>query len=314
MVKLTLRIILVLAFVTGAQSHPPQEQGGTLRSGVEPDFLVDARVLEVDRSSFAAMRTSPSSAPESAARPAGFALILSSGSAQSLATNPRSTALQRFQFTASHRKPTQTRIGSRIPITEGADPSEFLDAGINLEVTSAPTSVREISMSLAAQVQVRRGNSSIAGTPVFTTRRVQHEVRIVAGESVLLGGFISEAEARSMLSIAPLIRSPILGYLFRQAQQHEPSEIVIMLTPHLPGAPITESTRNEPSRTTGSAGTARAAASATTTSASADSTASGFSAHATGSTALTRKVHRPVGCLPGGRLGQRSGGRIGQEP
>ena len=70
--------------------------------------------------------------------------------------------------------------------------------------------------------------------PVLTNRQVQHEIRLVEGETNILGGIITDTEATSLSGIPGLKNIPILRYFFSQEQKtRDQTEIIIMLTPHI---------------------------------------------------------------------------------
>jgi general secretion pathway protein D len=69
---------------------------------------------------------------------------------------------------------------------------------------------------------------------VLTNRQVQHEIRLVEGETNILGGLITENESTSLNGLPGLKNIPILKYFFAQERKsRDQTEIIIMLTPHI---------------------------------------------------------------------------------
>jgi general secretion pathway protein D len=86
------------------------------------------------------------------------------------------------------------------------------------------------------QVRAVAGSNNVGGVqqPVLTNRQVNHEIRLVEGETNILGGIITESESQSLNGIPGLKDIPILRYLFSQeTKTRDKTEIIIMLTPHI---------------------------------------------------------------------------------
>src|SRR5262249_9546528 len=95
---------------------------------------------------------------------------------------------------------------------------------------------REISMTVMVQVRALAGDRNVGGVtqPVLTNRQVQHEIRLVEGETNILGGIITDTEAVSLNGIPGLKDIPIVKYFFSQEQKtRDQTEIIIMLPPHI---------------------------------------------------------------------------------
>jgi general secretion pathway protein D len=72
------------------------------------------------------------------------------------------------------------------------------------------------------------------GIPEEISRKVEAEVLLDDGETVVLGGLMKDGHRRSGAGV-PLLRDlPVLGRLFgRSSRGHEGEELVIMVTPKL---------------------------------------------------------------------------------
>src|SRR6266850_1359571 len=236
----------------------------------KPEVLVDAAVMEVDRNTLRQLGILP---PQGTAVTAGsgtggsstsgtsfplnnlpsstanFSLTIPPVTAQFLATSGNTRLIQNPRVRATDGKLAQIRIGSQIPIASGSfQPAfvgatgtpvvnfQFVDVGVNLDITPRVLLNREVSMTVMVQVRALAGDRTIAGVtqPVLTNRQVQHEIRLVEGETNILGGIITDTEAVSLNGIPGLKDIPILKYLFAQERKtRDLTEIVIMLTPHI---------------------------------------------------------------------------------
>ncbi len=132
-------------------------------------------------------------------------------------------------------------IGDHIPVqTEKHDSSgsytatEYLDAGIKLEY--API------ISCDGKMVTARVHTEVS-TPVLiselknyriTSRTADTNVRMYSGETLVIGGLISEEQQRSIQKVPFLSKIPILGELFiNRSQKNAQSEVLLLLTPHI---------------------------------------------------------------------------------
>jgi general secretion pathway protein D len=169
--------------------------------------------------------------------------------AQYLATSQNTKLVQNPRVRASDGKLASIRIGSQVPIASGSyQPAfagatgtpvvqfQFVDVGVNLDITPRVLLNREVSMTVMVQVRALAGDRNVGGVtqPVLTNRQVQHEIRLVEGETNVLGGIITDTESQSLGGIPGLKNIPILRYLFSQeTKSRDQTEIIIMLTPHI---------------------------------------------------------------------------------
>ena len=106
------------------------------------------------------------------------------------------------------------------------------DATIFFELTPKIFPNREMALDVKAYVEIQ--TDAVA---FFKTHPVKHLIRISEGESIILGGFVNDDEARLLTGMPMLKDSPLLQYLFseKRGQPDEP-EIVLMLNPNIEGA------------------------------------------------------------------------------
>jgi general secretion pathway protein D len=121
---------------------------------------------------------------------------------------------------------------------------QYVDIGVNLDITPYVLMNREIAMQVGVQIQALAGDRNVGGVtlPVLTNRSVEHEIRLKEGETNILAGLITDTEATSLNGLPGLSKIPVLKYLFSQEQKsRDKTEIIIMLTPHIIRMPnITE--------------------------------------------------------------------------
>src|SRR5437773_2717842 len=237
----------------------------------KPEVLVDATVLEVDRNLARTLGILP---PQGTAvtttggtggtgtttgnvvplnriprSSSAFSITIPPATATFLAQSSNTRLLQNPRIRATDGKLASIRIGSQIPIASGSfQPAfvgatgtpvvnfQFVDVGVNLDITPRVLLNHEVSMTVMVQVRALAGDRNVGGVtqPVLTNRQVQHEIRLAEGETNILGGIITDTEATSLNGLPGLKNIPILRYFFSQEQKtRDQTEIIIMLTPHI---------------------------------------------------------------------------------
>jgi general secretion pathway protein D len=159
--------------------------------------------------------------------------------------------LQNPQIRALDNQKATLKIGERVPVATGSfQPGiggvginplvntqfQYLDIGVNIDVTPHIHGDREVTLKISMEVSSVVGQSSIGGIsqPIIGQKKVEHEVRLRDGESSLIGGILDDSQTKSLAGIPGLAQIPILGYLFGQrTQDHAEDETVFAITPHV---------------------------------------------------------------------------------
>jgi general secretion pathway protein D len=167
--------------------------------------------------------------------------------------------LQNPQVRALDNQKATLKIGERVPVATGSfQPGiggvginplvntqfQYLDVGVNIDVTPHVHADREITLKITMEISSVVGQSSIGGIsqPIIGQKKIEHEIRLRDGESSLIGGIMDDSQTKSLAGIPGLAQIPILGYLFGQrTQDHSQDETVFAITPHIiRGATISE--------------------------------------------------------------------------
>jgi general secretion pathway protein D len=159
--------------------------------------------------------------------------------------------LQNPQVRALDNQKATLKIGERVPVATGSfQPGiggvginplvntqfQYLDVGVNIDVTPHVHADREITLKITMEISSVVGQSSIGGIsqPIIGQKKIEHEIRLKDGESSLIGGILDDSQTRSLSGIPGLAQIPILRYLFGQVQQdHAQDETVFAITPHV---------------------------------------------------------------------------------
>lgn len=127
-----------------------------------------------------------------------------------------------------------------IPISQGlgAVSVEYKQYGVSLTYT--PTVLADGRISLRVRPEVSElsaaGAVTINGTqiPALTTRRAETTVELGSGQSMMIGGLLSNSHNNALDKTPGAGDVPILGALFRSnAFQRNETELMIVITPYL---------------------------------------------------------------------------------
>ncbi|SRR5579871_6488414 len=159
--------------------------------------------------------------------------------------------LQNPQVRALDNQKATLKIGERVPVATGSfQPGiggvginplvntqfQYLDVGVNIDVTPHVHSNREITLKITMEISSVVGQSSIGGIsqPIIGQKKLEHEIRLRDGESSLIGGIFDDSQTRSLAGIPGLAQIPIIRYLFGQeTKDHAQDETVFAITPHV---------------------------------------------------------------------------------
>jgi pilus assembly protein CpaC len=131
--------------------------------------------------------------------------------------------------------------GGEVPIplvTDERIKIEYKEFGVRLNFTPAVLSEDKIRLTVAPEVsEVDFANSVTIGgytVPGFASRRVETVVEIGTGQTLAIGGLLSERVRAVSRRVPGLGDVPVLGALFRSSDYRlEESELVVLVTPEL---------------------------------------------------------------------------------
>ena len=148
--------------------------------------------------------------------------------------------LSKPTLVVENNRPAHIHVGDSIPYKETivtaagvTETTKHLEIGTTLDVTPtvSPTG-NQISLDVNVAVKDFVG-FTVAG-PQTTDREATTKVTITEGQTVVIGGLISETEKGTIYQVPILGDIPILGYLFKKKETHKRTlELLIFLTPHV---------------------------------------------------------------------------------
>ena len=151
----------------------------------------------------------------------------------------------------SDNEEAEIRIGQNIPIVTGrTDAAVGGDSGL---ATSSSVERQDIGITLRVTPQISEGDTlrlqifqeltevaeSVAGDVedvgvTLSSRKVENTVVVNDGETVVIGGLISEVFADSVSGVPYLSDIPYLGWLFKQKSEDlRKINLLVFLTPHI---------------------------------------------------------------------------------
>ncbi|MFZ3263645.1 MAG: cohesin domain-containing protein [Terriglobales bacterium] len=180
-----------------------------------------------------------------------FQVTIPSATATALLSDSSSKIVQNPQIRALDGQKATLKIGERVPVATGSfQPGiggvginplvntqfQYLDVGVNIDITPRVHADREITLKLSMDVSAVTSYTNIGGIsqPIIGQRKVEHEIRLKDGEVNLLGGMMEDQQTKAVSGIPGLASIPLLKYLFSQTNtEHQQDEIVFVLVPHI---------------------------------------------------------------------------------
>jgi general secretion pathway protein D len=147
--------------------------------------------------------------------------------------------LVRNNATATITVGTQVPVQSSSITTGGAgnvvSSAQYVSTGITLTVTPRINPGGLVYMDISQDVSrpgARDPDISSSGNPPINNKTVNSQVAVQSGQTVFLGGLISEQDARGRTGVPFLSRVPIIGSLFgSRSKATFRSETLVMITP-----------------------------------------------------------------------------------
>lgn len=154
-------------------------------------------------------------------------------------------------LTVLNNQEASINIGDQIPIVStyfsgfntggvgGGNPYntssvQFRDTGVILSVTPRVNPGGLVYMELNQEVSKPGERDPNSGNVAINKRTVETQVAVQSGETVLLGGFISEDNTNQETGVPGLSSIPVLGKLFgKTTRRTDRKELVVLITPRV---------------------------------------------------------------------------------
>jgi general secretion pathway protein D len=184
-----------------------------------------------------------------------FLVSLPSMTATALFSDANTKILQNPSIRSVDGQKASLKIGDRVPVATGSfQPGiggvginplvntqfQYLDVGVNIDITPRIHAGGEVSLKVAMDVSSVTSQSNIGGIsqPVIGQRKIEHEITLKDGEPSMMGGMFEDQDIKSLSGIPGLSQIPLLKYLFSESDtEHRHNEIVFVLIPHIVRGP-----------------------------------------------------------------------------
>jgi type IV pilus assembly protein PilQ len=145
-------------------------------------------------------------------------------------SNPRvvTTNLQTARIDKGKDVPFET-------VSQNGTNVEFRKATLGLEVTPQITADKRVILHVVVtKDSVTPTAVGTAGNPILDTQRVETEIFMNNGDTVVIGGVYTRDRTTNVAGIPGLMRIPLLGWLFKKKQvKDDRKELLIFLTPKI---------------------------------------------------------------------------------
>lgn len=132
-------------------------------------------------------------------------------------------------------KPGLISSGQRVPyskpsLVQGVNTTEFVDVKVSVSVTALVAPDGTISLDLSLTDDTVGANSPVG--PTINTNQATSNVTLQSGETLLLGGFRSQANGQEKNQVPVVGSLPFIGGLFRnQVDNSVKRELLFIITP-----------------------------------------------------------------------------------
>jgi general secretion pathway protein D len=176
-----------------------------------------------------------------------------SATANFLLTDSSTKIVQNPEIRSVDGQQAKLRIGNRVPVATGSFQAgvgvgtaavnplvntqfQYIDVGVNVDVTPHVHPNRDVSMKLDIEVSSVTGQATIGGIqqPIISQRKITHEIRLKEGEVSVLAGLIERIDTKTLNGWPWLANVPIIKYLFAtENPEHQDNEDLIVLIPRI---------------------------------------------------------------------------------
>jgi type II secretory pathway component GspD/PulD (secretin) len=164
-------------------------------------------------------------------------LMINNGNARVLA-NPKVATLNGHEASMLVGQRIPYQVSTTVFAGNAAAPTlsvEKEEVGIKLRITPVINQDGYITTDIAPEVSTVIGFTGIAhDLPIVATREARTTVRLRDGNTVIIGGLLSEEKVNTISKVPLLGDIPVLGYLFQHAAlDTKKTDLVIEVTPRI---------------------------------------------------------------------------------
>lgn len=178
-----------------------------------------------------------------------YALALADGSGlqaalNALATDNRFNVLSSPHIMVADNQTAKIQVGDSVPTQTGTTANattgtttsiQYLDTGVMLSVTPRINAGGLVNLDITQEVSTAaKTTTSGLDSPTISKRSAKTQMTVQSGETMVMGGLISENASNGSSGMPGLSAIPILGGLFgTQSRSNTKTELVLLITPRV---------------------------------------------------------------------------------
>jgi general secretion pathway protein D len=165
---------------------------------------------------------------------------------KALLSDSRVKVLSSPSVLAADNRPARIQVGTEEPIPTGTVVSseaiststtiQYRNTGRILTIIPQVNSLGLVHLQIKAEVSQRGGNVIVGrdSFPSFDTRDTETTAVVQDGETLVLGGIITDRKSRSRTGIPYLMDIPVFGRFFgATSDEIDRTELIVLVTPHV---------------------------------------------------------------------------------
>ena len=127
----------------------------------------------------------------------------------------------------------------------------YRDTGVTLNITPIVQANGLVDLTIDQSLSEQRATGAASLTPTILTRNINTSLTLRDGQSLLMGGLISEGQSQGRSGVPGLARLPVVGRLFSaDSYQNDRTELIVMVIPyviadHRQGRELTDQIRSQ---------------------------------------------------------------------
>ena len=154
-----------------------------------------------------------------------------------LESEGRGRVISSPKLLTTDRQAAYIESGAEIPYQEktkeGDTSTSFKKAVLSLKVTPEIVAANTVNLLLQLN-QDKVSQLTFNGVPAIDTRKIQTQVLVHNGETIVLGGIYEWSKSNNIISVPGLSKIPVFGLLFRkQETKMERKELLMFVTPRI---------------------------------------------------------------------------------